>query len=239
MSNKWVFGILSAIFTILIIGLYSLPYLNHYFQSSTSIHIHDQYTEIKKILTEIDNHRKQQDSSGETLKTSLLNKLKKIKVQFILMASFDLVAISLICFLFFFLLLKMQDDRGVIKEMLSARVPVLLKRLERPMNKGYLVHVFVFWVIVSCYVYVLVYTTFSIFELSIFGKNRLFLSTIAESFIKDIKFIVSFLLPINQTNSDFFTRALIVVYCLPLFYVIYRVMKKRMLNYNKSTREKI
>jgi Zn-dependent protease with chaperone function len=232
-ANKWLFGVLSTTFAILILGTYSLPYQNYYFQPSTSIHIYDQYKEIKKNLSEIDNYIKQQNLSGGALKASMLNKLYEIKVQFIFVASSDLFVILLMCFLLFFVLLKSRDHRSVRMEMLSAQGPALMKRFEGPIDKGYFVHVFVFWVIVSCYLYALVYTTLSVFELSIFGKNRLLFSTIAESFVKDVKFIVSFLLPANQTKSDSLALTLIVAYCLPLFYVIYRVMKKRMLNYIK------
>jgi Zn-dependent protease with chaperone function len=119
--------------------------------------------------------------------------------------------------------------------------PLHRKVIEHTGNSiGFYCTVLICWIGISIVIYILSFTTLSIFEHSIFGSNILFSSNIGEALFKDnIAFVSLLFMPLmSQQASNLLARLIIIIYCMPLLYMMYKLFEKRIKTYFRDVKER-
>ncbi|MGD0917113.1 MAG: M48 family metalloprotease [Thermodesulfobacteriota bacterium] len=100
--------------------------------------------------------------------------------------------------------------------------------------------VFFFWIVTSATLYVMIYTVLSISEFCILNKSFLFHMNISERYFNETKAVVGVVLtPLtSRPVADFLARVILFAYCVPLLWLLYRVLNKRIKGYFRNLKER-
>jgi Zn-dependent protease with chaperone function len=215
-----------------ITAFYSLPYVFGY--GGTVSGLYKQYASVEALLKD------NQDSELSLLNQEIMGKLKK---QLRIFALINFVGILMVAYLVVVVIgqaSKVKDWRkeffGSKKWTLSHIKIVDTQRFGREFSYGILM----FWIGVSVCLYASMYMILSLLEFTILNKNLLFHTNMGQVFYNDTLVLISVVFAplMSKPFADLFARLILVVYCMPLLWLIYKVLRKRLIVYSKNLRER-
>ena len=225
------FNIIGIAVTFPLLIFYSLPYINLYIEDFPGV-----YNLSGGAGMNLKDY-------AQAIAQSLTNGAGAIRSYLVITVFLNLSIISLgVCSF-----LRVPKIARILMEwrndFLSRRSSILLHRNAFDFEgfaPEFVVSISAIWVILSAVIYIIIYTILSVCEFSIFNGNALFPMNTAERFCKGAMAIGVFLFTpfMSLPLAYFFTRLILIVYCAPIIWVLYKVVKKRLGSYLRCLKER-
>ena len=232
-SHRIGFCIVSFTVAIPLLIFYSLPYVNVHTQNLALL-----YERYMEGLVQL-----KSSSNLQMLPQNLANLRNALRNHFLITAFLDVVLICLAAGVISFAPKIVDDVRGWKKDFFSRQNWIISQRNVvdfTSFGRVFSSCVFILWIGISASLYILTYTIFSVFEFIIVGQNVLCATNIGKMFCNETRAMVAFFCrPImTEAIADLFARLILLVYCLPLLGMLYKVVNKRVSEYLRNLRER-
>lgn len=230
--QRLMFAAAGIFFTIQLIIFYSVPFFNLYSEDIIVL-----FNRTKSI--EVNHENRWGDIF---LEQELLLFYETVKPFFILAVSLNTLIIVLALTLFAFTPFLIRAIRRWRVEFFSGNEWILFRRPAADFStyvKSFSFVIFSLWIVCSGVLYLLIYTAFGAAEFCLLDKNVIFTSEVVQQFCMGTYAIFGYFLSsiTGIAASVTIAKFWIIIYFLPLFWAIYKVVVKRIKNYNGIMRD--
>jgi Zn-dependent protease with chaperone function len=231
--QRLMFTSLGVVITIPIMIFYSLPYLNAY--TGNLAERYDGYKRIESLFN------KNPGDLNLERRVSITN--QALRGYFLFAAISNVLIISIAGLLIIHTPRVTRAIKNWKRDFFSDKKWILYHKGVIDFSgysKRFSFAIFTLWIAVSITLYIVIYPIFCVVEFGIVGKNIFFMIDACETLCNDTTTITGYFLSplVNNSFSKLFSRIILLLYTLPLLWIIFTVLKKRMNAYVKSLEER-